>query len=950
MSSASSPVLVGRDELLALGERRASAIGEGGHLLFLAGEAGIGKTRLVGAIIRQAERRGMRSLMASAFPRDLEVSGALLLDLADRLRRSPHRGWPDHGDRIRRLLEPMQSPLDSADRRRRQVVFDLVETLTSLTGDGPVAAALEDLHWADDLTLDVVAQLARRMGEVPLLVIGSYRSDELYPRVPMREWRTRLLGQRLAEEAVVPRLGLGETGDLARLLVGGSLPPPQDLVALLHQRTDGIPLHVEELLAAIGHVPSAEALLLPGTLAEAVEARARELSPLARRVADAAAVIGRSFDLDLLTAVHREASAASVSRALAELQQRFFVVEARRDWYDLRHALIRDALEAAIDPDRRRRLHARVAAAALKRVEIGSDAFLAAHLEAAGEREGAYRHSVLAASQATSISSHREALDLYRRAVRTAPAWLDDQERAALLNALAMEQMATDDNRAAVDSLTEAHALHVAVGDRVAAAELVPPLVSAFHLLGEDLDARVARIRAELDALGEDAPAATRARLMAALSAAFMLDRRLDDAIRDGEAALTLAQAVGDTVTAMHVGATLGSCLVFAGRMASGWEMLEDAVGRARDARREAEAARAYRMIGTSASVLVAYPRAERWLQEGIDYAERTEQWNHRHYMAAHLGHVAWARGNWERATRVAEQALSDGRGGLTTRITALHVLGYVAFGRGEMGRGRALLAEAREDGERMRELQRFAPALWGLAEIAVIEGRAVEAVHLCEVARDASMAVDDAAYLFPFLVTGTRAHLAAGDPLAAEGWVTDVARALEHRSIPGTLPAVRHARGLLSLAAGSTGAARDQLAAARDDWLRLERWWESRWAGVDLAHCHLRSNRPSDAAVILEGAMADARSIGAQPLLDAAEKLLRRARARHPTDDPWAPLTAREFEVARLIAEGMTNREIAEALTISPKTVSAHVEHILARLGLSRRSEVAAWTARVVG
>jgi DNA-binding CsgD family transcriptional regulator len=209
-------------------------------------------------------------------------------------------------------------------------------------------------------------------------------------------------------------------------------------------------------------------------------------------------------------------------------------------------------------------------------------------------------------------------------------------------------------------------------------------------------------------------------------------------------------------------------------------------------------------------------------------------------------------------------------------------------------------------------------------------------------------MAVGDAAYLFPFLVTGTRAYLADGDLLGAEQWVADVTRAVEQRAIPGTMPAVIHARGLLSVAGGSTGRARRQLAQARDEWLGLGRWWEARWAGIDLARCHLRANRPSEAAILLDAVAADARAIGAQPLWDAADELLRRARARHPTDEPWAPLSAREYEVARLIAEGMTNREIAGALSISPRTVSAHVEHILARLGVSRRAEIAAWSAKV--
>src|SRR5690242_6819058 len=116
-------------------------------------------------------------------------------------------------------------------------------------------------------------------------------------------------------------------------------------------------------------------------------------------------------------------------------------------------------------------------------------------------------------------------------------------------------------------------------------------------------------------------------------------------------------------------------------------------------------------MIGSSASVLVDYDRAGRWLAEGIGYAERVELWNHRHYMASHLAHVQWATGQWDVATQTARQALADGRGGITTRITAQYVLGYLAMGRGDWDAAEGLLREALATGERMAELQQIGRA-----------------------------------------------------------------------------------------------------------------------------------------------------------------------------------------------------------------------------------------------
>jgi DNA-binding CsgD family transcriptional regulator len=946
----SSPVLFGRDELLALGRRRLEqARGGRGQLLFLAGEAGIGKSRLLGALAREAGHEGMNMVAAAVFPGDLELSGGLLLDLAHELGRAAVPGAREIGAAVGAALARGAAGPGDAHRRRRLMVLEIVDLLAGMADAGPTMLALEDLHWSDDLTLEVLAQLARRLADLPLLTIGTYRSDELYPRVPMREWRARLLGQRLAEEARLRRLTFGEVNSMVMLLLGGAAQAPRGLVEVLNERSNGIPLHVEELVAATagGSEP-----VVPDTLRAAVLQRRSALSAQAAEVAGAAAVIGRSFDLDVVTAV-ADLPLDEVANGVDELVERAFVAPRAHGWYDFRHALIRETLERALPAVRRRELHARVAAVAVGRPDLGADAYRSAHYEAAGASAAAYATATAAAERAVRLSNHHEALDLYRRALRCAPAGLTGQQLAELLVAHAAEAEATDDNAAAAAGYARAHDLLVAAGQPVAAAEVLPRLVAVRHLLGDGLDARVDVLEGGLAALSAAGLPATdtalaRGRLNAALSAAYMLDRRLDESVGYGERALALAAAAGDQATVLNTLTTLGSVLVFAGRGDEGWARLEDAVRRGRAQRREAEAARAYRMIGSSASVLVEYERAERWLREGIDYAERTEQWNHRHYMAAHLGHVLWATGRWSEAAEVTEHAMADGRGGLTTLITALHVRGYLALGRGQSDAAVAALTEAREIGTRMGELQRLSPALWGLAELALADGRPREAATLCRQALEASAAVRDAAYLFPFLVTGTRALLESGDPAAARTWVNEVAGALLQRSIPGTLPAIDHARGLLHLAAGSTGRSRLALEAARAGWLRRGRAWEGSWATIDLARCAYRSNRAAEAATLLAEASAAAEEMGAASLAAAAHQLAALVRRHGPADASWAPLTAREYEVAQLVAIGRTNREIAAELYITAKTAATHVEHILAKLGAARRAEIAAWVIGV--
>ena len=959
-----SPILVGRDDLLDLVDRRLAEARAGqGELLLLAGEAGVGKTRLVGATERRAARDGFDVVRAGTYPSDLQVAGAILLDLARALGRHPN------AERFGAVAAALAARLEDDDprsasdphRRRRLLVLDVAELIVGLASGGPVLVVLEDLHWCDDLTLEILETVARRLREVPLLLVGTYRSDELFPRLPTRDWRARLLAGRFAEEARVSRLSRAETAALTRQLLGSHLPVASEVADAIHERTDGVPLYVEELLALIDpaslDVPDAiHGVEVPSTVEDAIVARLAPRSEAAMETARAAAVIGRACDLDLLTTVV-DMDDRGLSDALGELADHFVLLPSRLPGkLGFRHALICDAIYDRIPEPERRRLHGRAADAAVGR-DVGTDAFLALQYERAGRAAEAFRFALRGARAATALSSHREARELYETAVRTAPADLPAIERAALLEAMAASLAATDANAAASDAYEDAREAYRAAGDGLAAASVMAPYVAVRHLLGDSLERR-ARLLRSAHAEIESPPALhgpsidpaadrVRGRLLGALAAAYMLDRRLDESISYATDARRLSSLVGDLGGELDATVTLGACLVFAGHMDEGWTLLETAAATARGAHLEAEATRAHRMIGSSASVLLDYPRAERSLRDGMAEAERLDLWNHRHYMAAHLGHVLWATGRWDEAARVARHALADGRGGVTTRITALHVLGFVALGRDELEAARRDLSEASELGLRMGELQRFAPALWGLAEVALASGDPGAAVELVTRAADASDRVRDAAYLFPLAVTGVRAHIARGAVAAARAWLGRVEAGVGARAIPGTEVAIAHARGLVELAEGSTGRARVSLEEAAAGWERLGRAWEATWVRLDLARAALRSNRRLDAARLATEAGDRARTLGAPAVVAAADEVAGSARRGAPAE-PWAPLTAREFEVARLVAAGYTNGEIATELDVAPKTVAAHVEHILAKLGMGRRTEVAAWTAGI--
>ena len=890
-------------------------------------------------------------VQAAAYPGDTESYGGLLMDLAGDLNRADEPSLRRLGARLSARLRTTSSTAGDAHRRRRLLVQDLVDPMIANQPARPLLVILEDLHWADGLSLEVLGRLAGRLRTRPILVAAAYRSDELDPDLPMTELRTRLLAKRLAEEIKLPRLSREQTAQLATALLGR--PAAADVVDAIHERSDGIPLHVEELLAALDRQAlggrSGTIVLtsgVPDTLSDAVLRRLGRLNTTSREVASAAAVIGRSFDFDLLTTV-ADADPGLVAEAVRALQVAHLVVPGTDDvTFDFRHALIRDTFYANTDLPTRRLLHGRVAVAAKQRGF--RDAMISAHFEFACRGDLAYGHAIAAARIARSISAHREALELYRRAVRTAPTELPQRDRIDLYVALADEAAAVDDNENAATAYQMAIELAREMGDVRAAAALVPAQVAVAHLLGDDLATRIRLLEAALTSIdGVPHTDRERIRLRSAMAAAYMLDRRLDEALEHGERSRADSLRIDDEEADINTATTYGSALVFAGRMGDGWSLLESAVARARDAGQEAEAARAYRMIGSSASVLVEYERAEHWLLEGIRYAEGVELWNHRHYMAAHLAHVQWATGRWIAATETAERALADGRGGITTRITALYVLGYLAMGRRDRDRATDLLRQALSLGEHMNELQRLSPPLWGLAELARCYGEHDSAIALCERGYRASAPVLDATYLFPFLVTGVRAHIALGDVDAAEEWSNRLATVLTARAIPGTLPAIDHASGLVRLARGDTAGASVALAAASESWRSRRRFWEASWSTLDLAGIAAGSRRRGEAARLVGDVRAEAGMVGAETITQAADASARSFAEGRP-DEPWHPLSRREFDVAELVSAGLTNREIAQRLMLSPKTVSAHVEHILTKLGAARRAEIAAWYATV--
>lgn len=330
----------------------------------------------------------------------------------------------------------------------------------------------------------------------------------------------------------------------------------------------------------------------------------------------------------------------------------------------------------------------------------------------------------------------------------------------------------------------------------------------------------------------------------------------------------------------------------------------------------------------------------------GLRYATEFQQEHCGHVMAGMSAVLDWTAGSWDAASLTANQVMAD-RGCRRGAAAAQWASGYVAMGRGDLRTAAIELQAALDWGESSGALDLVLPAAWGLAETELLAGDAAAAAHRCAESLARAAAVGEATLLVPFVVTGVRAYQSAGRPADAERWLSDVAEHLV-RVESVSAAALNHGRGLVALVSGSTTIAREALEAAVAGWDERGRTWEASWARMDLAGALARANRFAAAMAFAGQVRETAATLSSSVLRDRAEEIMRHGRGRIVDVQPWHPLTAREFEVARLISEGGTNAEIAHELSISPKTASAHVEHILAKLGVSRRTEIAAWAIRV--
>lgn len=947
-----SPILVGRDAHLALLDQRLAEAASGrGRTILLAGDPGIGKTRLIGALARRARELGFQYVKGDLGPTDEGVPAAVVLDLARTMRELSSMAETGQG-----IVDHWRAAVGSGPAiYSRTLVLDVVDQIRSVI-DRPTLLVFDDLQWADDLSLELIGELARLAGRHPLLLVGAYRRDATVAEVSLRAWRSRLLTQRFAEELRLERLTLDETATVTTLLLGTGLPAPRDVVTAVHRRSDGLPLHIEELLAAaraLGPVDvgSIQAVDIPDTIEDAVLARVARMSPEAQRIGRAAAVLGRCFVPDVLAGV-MDVPVADLVGPLQELVDHAVLYPFGAldlGFHDFRHQLLREALYRSTPDAERRRYHARAAELGAE-LEGSTDVHASVHFARAGMRTEAFHAARAGAAVAARVAAHREAFELYARAIEHMPDDLPAMGRGELLERFAEEAGAVERNGQAERALLDARAAYLEAGRPDRAAAVLANVHVIWRREGRPLQERRAVVdeaRSELLALPAGAPRDQALRILRFAD----LVLAVDDNDLDGAAVIlsdVLAAVEGTEDAWLELDARIRGAMasIVGGDVRHGLDAMFRFAVEARTLDRQETGVTAFRDTAVLAIRAMDYGTAALALDEGLVYADSIQQSHCAHVMAALQAELGWATGRWDRAINDARQAIAD-RGCQRAPAIARRAIGFVALGRSDRATADTELRAAQAFGDRSEMIEHRLPPRWGLAESAVLDGDHATAIEIVETARALAEAAGERALFVPFVVTGVRAYQQAGRPEDAERWTRAAAGFLAPTPAFGAA-ALAHAEGLVALASGATGVARRELEAAVAGWDTIGRVWEASWARLDLATAFLRTNRFAAGVSLAGQVQATAEDLGSPPLRERAEALVRHGRGRVVDAEPWHPLTTREFEVARLVGAGLTNAEIGDALGIAPKTASAHIEHILAKLGASRRAEIATWASHI--
>lgn len=989
MARVSSPVFVGRvGELGRLVDAFDHAREGRAATRLVSGEAGIGKTRLVSEVLERARAAGAIAVRGDSLP--LGDAGLPYAPFAAALR-GLVRALPDDEldevvgpgrDELSHLLPDLAPHATEADATlaapegKARLFETILGVLRRAAERATLVMAIEDLHWADASTRDLLHFLARNIREERLLLIGTYRSDELHRRHPLRPLLAELA--RLDGVDRIELLGLTPEESAAQVdaILGDRTTP--EFAAAAHGRSGGNPFFTEELVAA-----GSASLALPRSLRDMLADRLRDLDPDAQRVMRVAAVSGARVEHRLLAEVVDLAEEA-LNEAVRQAVEHHLLVPTAPDeapGYTFRHALVQEAVYEELLPSERARLHAEYARVIEADAARGAaeaparTAQLAHHWYLAHDLARALPAAIAAGHAAAAVAAFAEARMFYDRALELWPkvaadALPPDTDRVTLLEVAAEATAHAGDARRSIDlvraGLAEIDPLH----DPMRAGVLHHRLAWYLNESG-DWQAGVEALERAVALIPIDPPTRERARVLADHAHSLMMRGRFGDSLALGEASLAIARAVGATVAEARALNVIGLDYACRSDLHRGIPPLRESHALA------VELGVPQAIFLTGVALGWALDESARH-EEALAVARETRDVIRRLGADARFGgqlaskqaRALYELGRWDEADRLIAETLAEN----PTR----YAIRWLLSNRVRIRAARGQLVEAQADldlydslGERVIGPD---PDLMNArrAELAIVAGRPVEARDLVRDTLAQMVEVDVDSDARAVMLLGLRAEAEEADLARAAGDDARVASAVARR---GELGAAleRHVARVRSTVArpaaileadrllGTALARRAEGVPDPDAWSGavaarrpLGRPYELGLALADAAAAQIELRQRTEGAASLAEAHAIAVDLGTAPLRARLEALARRARIGlegvDTIDDAVQRLglTRREREVLALLASGRSNREIGERLFMAESTAGVHVSHILGKLGVTRRAEAAAVAHRL--
>ena len=962
------------------------------------GESGVGKTRLV------------TEFALTATGNDAVVLSGAAIDLADappfwpvtdalrKLLRDPAHDWAGTflaswgGQLDRILMRPASGAAPDPHGAGLPAIELLFQVLAGLADRRPLVLVIEDLQWADRSTRDLVLYLLANVVDEPILVLATYRSDALPAGHPLRSLLPEFRRDRRVRFLELTPLDHAAVVGIVAAAFGSSA--GDELVELIWSRSDGNAFAVEETIRAVKSGDTA----LPRTLRELVLSRLEALPAGVSQIARAVAVSGEPVSHQLLAAVVDLDETDLINGLRAATEASVLEVDETGQGYRLRHSLMTGVIRDDLLPGERIRLHRRIATALARRgggsevVDRNAAARQARHWDLAGDDARAFAAAVTAAEEAEQVYGFADARLLWRRALELHSRLGSSTarpDRAELLERAAKAAHLHGEHDEAAQCLTEL----LAQSPRHGALEeaLLRQRLGRYLLAGGRSRQAVVAYEQAAAVLPADAAAAVRAAWMAGHADALRVAGEYARSRAEAERALDLAHGDGASHVRARLLATLGFSLAYLENPADGLEAMTQGLHLAEESGQPDDIGQAFVHLAE----LLSGPLNQ--LAEGVETCLRgaqrmTEVGLGRTYGVTLLtlaANALFRLGRWQDAERAVDDGLllrPTGTPSIELRLARCRLL----LGRGKLDEAERNLDDidllsAELAGSRYR-----VPLLTLRAGLEMWRGRPdLARTTVCAALRTAAAGSDDVWVVAPLVWHGMRAEAELaerhGTPAAATPELDQLRESVRHltdQAANAAGPVKDVVTGFLTLCAAEDS----RLAGASDPdawracvalWDRHRQPYQAAYARFRLADALLsRRSRAAGAADALARAHAAARNLGARPLLGQIEDLAARARitlhddeatppapaeapeppaGQPPAEDrgmslaPAAPaFTARELDVLAELAAGLTNRQIARRLFISEKTVSVHISHILAKLGVRTRVQAMAAVHRL--